>query len=203
MTEQISIREKKKQLRSQIRSSLSAISEDDYQHESRMIVDALCKLIGKLDPVTVHLFSPMLSRREPDIRALPGLLTESGRRVAMPVVRDFSRTSGQRQRLMHAEYLPSTIMRPNRWGILEPEDGRQLAPREIDLVVVPAVGVDPMGHRLGHGFGYYDEFLAEVDAPLICPILEKALLPDIPVETHDIPVTYIVCGSRTVVVSTT
>jgi 5-formyltetrahydrofolate cyclo-ligase len=43
-------------------------------------------------------------------------------------------------------------------GVRAP-DGATVATEAIDLVVVPGLAFDPMGHRLGRGGGHYDRFL--------------------------------------------
>jgi len=53
-------------------------------------------------------------------------------------------------------------LRSNRFGIGEPTPlaGRQLLPGRIDLVLVPVVGFDATGTRLGMGGGFYDRCFA-------------------------------------------
>jgi 5-formyltetrahydrofolate cyclo-ligase len=54
----------------------------------------------------------------------------------------------------------NTRMKPNRYGIPEPVDTKLLRARQLDLLLMPLVGFDLQGHRLGMGGGYYDATLA-------------------------------------------
>lgn len=53
-----------------------------------------------------------------------------------------------------------TRMTTNRYGIAEPIDARPLRARQLDLLLMPLVGFDQQGFRLGMGGGYYDATLA-------------------------------------------
>lgn len=53
-----------------------------------------------------------------------------------------------------------TRMTKNRYGIAEPVDARALRARQLDLLLMPLVGFDHQGYRLGMGGGYYDATLA-------------------------------------------
>jgi 5-formyltetrahydrofolate cyclo-ligase len=83
---------------------------------------------------------------------------------------------------------------PGTFGIPEPKaelrtlEAKRVAPRELDLVVVPGVAFDRHGARLGHGKGYYDRLLADVrpDARLVGLAFECQVFPEIPTEPHDV-----------------
>lgn len=55
-------------------------------------------------------------------------------------------------------YTPQTELTTNRYGILEPLacNENNIAPEHLDCVLVPLIGFDQQGNRLGHGSGYYD-----------------------------------------------
>lgn len=51
-------------------------------------------------------------------------------------------------------------LRRNRYGIPEPVDAKALRARQLDLLLMPLVGFDERGYRLGMGGGFYDATLA-------------------------------------------
>jgi len=91
---------------------------------------------------------------EVDLSCLVSRAWQAGKRCYLPAL--------ERGRLRFLPYAPETALRPNRYGIPEPAvAAREHAPpASLDLVVVPLVGFDGLGHRLGMGGGYYDRTFA-------------------------------------------
>ncbi len=54
-----------------------------------------------------------------------------------------------------------TFFETNTFGIDEPVDGIDMIPSEIDMFIVPLLGFDKKGHRVGYGKGCYDRFLKQ------------------------------------------
>jgi 5-formyltetrahydrofolate cyclo-ligase len=81
---------------------------------------------------------------------------------------------------------------PGRFGLREPAGPRLgvAAVLEADLLVVPALAVDPHGRRLGRGGGSYDRVLARVagTVPALAVVDDTEVVPVVPAEPHDRPV---------------
>lgn len=92
-----------------------------------------------------------------------------------------------------------------KWKIPEPamelrgNPAHEVAPAELDVVLVPAVAFDRRGHRLGNGQGYYDRLLEHVrsDCSLVGLGYESQLFDRIPVGPHDIVMNKIVTETTT------
>jgi 5-formyltetrahydrofolate cyclo-ligase len=59
-------------------------------------------------------------------------------------------------------YFETETLQLNAYGIQEPLPFNQVTPESIDTMLVPLLGVDQKGHRVGYGKGYYDRYLVKV-----------------------------------------
>jgi 5-formyltetrahydrofolate cyclo-ligase len=84
-----------------------------------------------------------------------GALVARGQQYHLPVL-----VAGRR--LHFAAWRRDVELAPNRYGIPEPQCAPQQlrAPHDVELVLVPLVGFDRCGNRLGSGAGYYDRSFA-------------------------------------------
>ncbi len=96
---------------------------------------------------------------EVDLYGLLVRIIGSGKALYLPQV---GRRRGRPMRFVRVR--PGDRLRPNRFGIGEPIPvaGNLEPPGRIDLVLVPVVGFDETGTRLGMGGGFYDRCFASL-----------------------------------------
>ncbi len=89
---------------------------------------------------------------------------------------------------------------PGAFGILEPKagHGHPVSISQADLVLVPLVAWDEMGHRLGYGAGYFDRALQGTRIAKVGLALESQRVPHIPESRFDVPLDVIVTDSRVI-----
>lgn len=97
---------------------------------------------------------------EVDTHEIIGQMLSDGKRVCVPRVTD------KRGMMQAIEITAWSDLAAGTYGILEPrgENLTVIDGRDIDLILVPAVGFTRKGERLGMGGGFYDRYLADSQA---------------------------------------
>ncbi|MFT6916255.1 MAG: 5-formyltetrahydrofolate cyclo-ligase [Motiliproteus sp.] len=94
-----------------------------------------------------------------EISPLPliALALKMGKQCFLPVLHPTRHNS-----LWFVRYRPESKLIKNRYGIAEPDIRLEprILPQALDLVLLPLVGFDSQGGRLGMGGGYYDRTFA-------------------------------------------
>ena len=161
----------------------------------------ICNALLALEPVaragSATLFWPIESRHEVDLRALDARLRERGVRIAYPSV---AVETGAMT--FHFVDDPETMEERIVYGVRL----RQAAPDEppastgeLDVIVVPALAVDPSGHRVGYGAGCYDRTLPRFVPPAttVAVAFDFQVVLEVPCMPHDVPVDFVVTDERT------
>lgn len=87
-------------------------------------------------------------------------------------------------------------LRPASMGLREPPDNAEPAP-PLDVFIVPGLGFDLAGRRIGYGGGYYDAALrAQPHALRIALGYDFQIVPRVPVGEQDEPVDLVVTPTR-------
>jgi 5-formyltetrahydrofolate cyclo-ligase len=88
-------------------------------------------------------------------------------------------------------------LRRGRFGVREPRFSNRYTKELIDIAVVPIVGTDPTGRRIGFGQGMYDRFFAREGSRIARTIFVQRCLqwsPEILTDGHDVQADEIVTG---------
>jgi len=81
------------------------------------------------------------------------------------------------------------------FDIMEPNDDCPVD-NNLDLILVPTVGISQDGIRLGYGQGFFDKFLSQYKIETISLVFEKQVIKKIPPSDHDIPMNWILTEDR-------
>ena len=160
-----------------IRARMKLVREmvDDRLMRSVDLWARLAELPGYRAASTVMAFKGFKS--EPDTDPLFARLAAEGKRLLLPRIED--------GRIVVCD--ADGPMARSRIGVEEPQ-GAPLPYDVVEFVVVPGLAFTPDGHRLGYGGGFYDRFLPQVQVPNAGVCFAEQIVPELPVEAHDIRV---------------
>ena len=144
-TETIATR--KHQLRQKLRQRRRSLGSREQAAAGRSLRDRL--LCNSHFRHSRHIACYLPADGEIDTRPLIKASLAAGKRLYLPVI-----DSG---RMIFHPYARSTRLQRNQFGLWQPRPDRQATPvKNLDLVLLPLVGFDRSGARLGMGGGFYD-----------------------------------------------
>jgi 5-formyltetrahydrofolate cyclo-ligase len=141
----------KSKIRKHIRAQRRSLSTADHGYRSRLAAKAVAGLPMFRAGKRIALYLPF--DRETDTAALIAAARRRGVRLFVPVIVD--------RRHSRIRFYPlDDKTRRGVFGIAVPSSlAHPLPSRWLSLIVVPLVGVDAAGRRLGMGGGFYDRAL--------------------------------------------
>ena len=160
----------KSQLRSEILSHLSQMSEEDKRVQSLSIQNLLQDELKAETGIWVG-YKHLSNEPQLDWPVL-----------APQIQWAFPQTVGPDLQFR----LQATQFEKSKLGVSEPVNGEVIPLDQIEGVVIPALAFDRQGYRLGRGAGYYDRALQNYNKKKIGVCFEKSLLAECPHEDHDV-----------------
>ncbi len=127
---------------------------------------------------TLALYSPI--HNEVFTEEIFAVARGAGKRVFYPRVRELA--------LDFVEVADRRHLAHGQFGILEPRGDTVFGVSELDLLILPGVAFDQIGHRLGYGKGFYDRALHQAagSCTLIGLCYEFQRVSALPFEAHDV-----------------
>lgn len=169
----------KKELRTHLRESLKQNTDSSIRFVwSSEIVQHIKQLPLFIHAQKIALYCALWD--EPD---LSELLQEffSTKELYIPKVED-------NNTILFYKYKPQSTRVGGKFQIEEPCNKEDILedPNLLELILVPGLGFDSKGHRLGRGKGYYDRFLSSIpQVPRIAVSFRCQVLDHIPTEEWD------------------
>lgn len=145
----------KKQLRNELRARRHALNPTEQMQASVFLLRHLMKLPQFMRARNVALY--IANDGEIDPEPIIRQLWKMEKHCFLPVLRP-----DKRKDLWFVEYTADTPLTNNRFGIPEPDFRTQhkMSAQLLDVVLMPLVGFDRTGARLGMGGGFYDATFA-------------------------------------------
>jgi 5-formyltetrahydrofolate cyclo-ligase len=160
-----------------------ALPQQQRTEFSERIRRTIGEAFPQLKDALVGFYWPI--RGEVALHGLVRALIEAGARAALPVV------MAKQQPLEFRAWHPGARMARGVWNIPIPAERQVVRPSAL---LVPLVGFDSRGYRLGYGGGFYDRTLAALSPqPLAIGVgYQLGRLATIHPQPHDIPMDAIV-----------
>ncbi|HJJ31309.1 MAG TPA: 5-formyltetrahydrofolate cyclo-ligase [Methanocorpusculum sp.] len=138
-------------LRTELKERRFAVSADERKRKSERICSFLEEETKGFSGILAY------AAKEPEVETLPYIakMIAAGKTVAVPIIEKETHT------LRLSRLTSISDLEISTFNVPEPVSAEKpISPKDVECVILPMVGFDRKGNRLGYGAGYYDRFLA-------------------------------------------
>lgn len=192
----MSLKQTKSQIRKSIKSKLRLIPLQALTAQSDNVHHQLLQLDQFKLAKSVAIYMNM-ENLEVQTKSIIKSCFDLNKLVYLPKIENcikINRKPSHLQMIPITNYQDIINLKPSgKYNLLEPNSGIDIfdSNQQLDLILIPGVAFDLSKHRLGHGGGYYDEFLSTYfknyqKIPYLIGLgLNQQLIDNIPIESHD------------------
>lgn len=154
----------------------NAVTVEQHGKWNAALCSHLLAWLQQSPVASVGVYLPI--RGEPDLMPAYRALVDSGLALALPVVRE------RNAALVFVPWIPGQELTRDACGIpVPPQQEQTVSPA---VLLLPCVGFNRAGFRLGYGAGYYDRTLALPPRPVTVGIAYANARADFDADVHDI-----------------
>lgn len=172
----------KKSSREELKKSCHKLSAQRRKEAAESLLTSLLPFLASYDSVLS--FASLF--QEIDTSLLNRFLASTGRLLLPKVVE-------QNLKIYRITNLEKQLEKGS-FDLFEPipANCEEIPNKQIEIILVPALGFDKTNHRIGYGRGYYDRFLASLpNCPTIGIGYKEQLVDTLPIDSTDYPLTTI------------
>ena len=179
------LKQDKKRVRELLAQKRRLLSKEDIAEQSSKVVAAVEQMPSFQSAKTVLIYYP--THNEVDLLLLIKRYKKE-KTFLFPVV--------HRKTMTACPYEGNAKMHRGKFNIPEPTTEPYVG--DIDLILVPGVGFDKRGNRLGRGGGYYDKFITRLGSKtlLVGVGYDFQLVEEVPANRWDKRLDYVVTPSN-------
>ena len=181
------IRDSKKNTRKRLLEVINSLSVKETHEKS---LAACRKLVSTQEYRCASVVMMFLSLpREVNTQWAVEYMLNNGKRVVVPHV-----VWNDRQMVPVVLSSLDCEMTTDRYGLRCPKQAKTVKIDEIDLMIVPGIGFDMAGRRLGRGGGFYDRFLSNTCFNgMLCGLaFSEQVVSDVPINKNDVNINMLV-----------
>ena len=180
-------------LRATLRTRRRAVHATGHLAAATALSDRFFDYFGDtLAGKTVAAYWPM--KDEIDVRPVLDGLSAHAATSALPVM------AGNDQPMSFRRWAPGDRLVSAAFGVSEPDPGQPEV--DPDIVIVPLLGFDAAGNRIGYGGGYYDRTLAALrerrDLQAVGVAYDQQQCEKIPTDAGDMALDVLITDQRTI-----